>query len=88
MPDPWLRMTSGAFAPVGCRHSLLVIWPQKFAPAIPWVGALMLAEGCILLFHGIRFALPPCPLYGDTAACFVGQGAFIAAPKPLNHNEE
>ena len=77
MPDPCLRMASGAFALVGCWYLALIIWPQKFAPAIPWVGASMLAEGRILLFHGIRLARPPCPLYGDTAACFVGGGAVF-----------
>ena len=37
----------------------------------------MLAEGCILLFHGIRLSLPPFPFYGDTAACFVGGAGIL-----------
>jgi hypothetical protein len=72
MLDYWLRMASGAFALLGGWYLVLMIWPQKFAAAIPWFGVLMLAEGCILLFHGIRLSLPPFPFYGDTSACFVG----------------
>ena len=77
MLDYWLRMASGAFALVGGWYLVLMIWPQKFAAAIPWFGVLMLAEGCILLFHGIRLSLPPFPFYGDTAACFVGGGGIL-----------
>jgi hypothetical protein len=77
MLDYWLRMASGAFALVGCWYLILMIWPQRFAPAIPWFGALMLAEGCILLFHGIRLSLPPFPFYGDIAGCFVGGGGIL-----------
>jgi hypothetical protein len=57
--------------------------PREFAPAIPRFGALVLAEGCVLLFHGIRLALPPYPLYGDTAACFVGTTSDKVLRKPL-----
>jgi hypothetical protein len=77
MLDYWLRIASGAFALVGCWYLLLMIWPQRFASAIPWFGALMLVEGCILLFHGIRLSLPPLPFYGDTAACFIGGGGIL-----------
>ena len=77
MLDYWLRMASGAFALIGCWYLVLMIWPRRFAPAIPWFGILMLAEGCVLLFHGIRLSLPPFPFYGDTAACFVGGGGIL-----------
>jgi hypothetical protein len=72
MLDYWLRMASGTFALVGCWYLVLMIWPQKFAAAIPWFGALMVAEGLVLLLHGIRLSLPPFPSYGDIAACFLG----------------
>jgi hypothetical protein len=71
MLDYWMRMFSGAFALVGCWYLLLMIWPRKFASAIPWFGGLMLIEGCIVLVHGVRLSLPPFPFYADTAACFV-----------------
>jgi hypothetical protein len=77
MLDYWLRMASGAFALVGAWYLVLMIWPGKFAAVIPWFGALMLVEGCILLFHGIRLSLPPFPFYGDTAACFLGGGGIL-----------
>ncbi len=77
MLDYWLRMASGAFALVGCWYLVLMLWPQKFAAAIPWFGALMLVEGCVLLFHGLRLSLPPFPFYGDTLACFVGGGGIM-----------
>ncbi|HSH93232.1 MAG TPA: hypothetical protein VK968_03735 [Roseimicrobium sp.] len=77
MLDYWLRMASGAFALIGCWYLILMIWPQKFAAAIPWFGGLMLVEGLILLVHGIRLNLPPFPFYCDTAACLLGGGAIV-----------
>ncbi len=77
MLDYWLRMASGAFALVGCWYLVLMLWPHRFAAAIPWFGALMLVEGCILLFHGLRLSLPPLPFSGDTAACFVGGSGIL-----------
>ncbi len=77
MLDYWLRMASGAFTLVGVWYLALMIWPQKFAAAIPWFGALMMAEGVILLVHGIRLGLPPLPFYGDTAGCFFGGAGIV-----------
>lgn len=37
----------------------------------------MIAEGMLLLFHGLRLHLPPFPFYGDTAACLVGGGGIL-----------
>lgn len=87
MLDYWLRMASGAFALVGVWYLVLMIWPQKFHAAIPWFGGLMLAEGVILLVHGLRLSLPPFPFYGDVAACLLGGGAILylsryAKPNP------
>jgi hypothetical protein len=77
MLDYWLRMAAGAFALIGCWYLILMIWPRKFSAAIPWFGALMLAEGVILLVHGVRLSLPPLPFYADTAACFLGGGGIL-----------
>jgi hypothetical protein len=91
MLDYWLRMASGAFALIGAWYLALTIWPRKFAAAIPWFGAFMLAEGCVLLFHGIRLSLPPLPFYGDTAACFVCGGGilcFSRSAKPQGRPNE
>jgi len=76
MLDYWLRMAAGAFALIGGWYLVLMIWPGKFHAAIPWFGALMVAEGVILLVHGVRLGLPPFPFYGDTAACFIGGGGI------------
>lgn len=61
MLDYWLRMAAGAFTLIGCWYLILMIWPRKFYFAIPWFGVLMLAEGVILLVHGLRLSLPPLP---------------------------
>jgi hypothetical protein len=87
MLDYWLRMAAGAFGLVGLWYFLLMLWPGKFHAAIPWFGALMVAEGFILLAHGLRLHLPPFPFYGDTAACFLGGGGILwlakaARPSP------
>ena len=72
MLDYWLRMAAGAFALIGGWYLVLMFWPRKFHAAIPWFGALMLAEGIILLVHGLRLGLGPFPFYGDVSACFLG----------------
>ena len=77
MLDYWLRMASGAFGLVGVWYLMLMLWPRKFYAAIPWFGALMIAEGFLLLFHGVRLHLPPFPFYGDTAASLVGGGGIL-----------
>lgn len=77
MLDYWLRMAAGAFALIGCWYLVLMIWPRRFHAAIPWSGGFMLAEGVVLLIHGIRLSLPPFPFYGDVAACLAGGGAIL-----------
>jgi hypothetical protein len=87
MLDYWLRMASGAFGLIGGWYLVLMIWPRKFAAAIPWFGALMLIEGCLLLFHGIRLSLPPFPFYADTAACFVGGSGILLLSRHAGRND-
>jgi hypothetical protein len=85
MLDYWLRMMAGAFALIGGWYLVLMLWPQKFAAAIPWFGWLMVAEGVILLVHGLRLGLGPFPFYGDVSACFLGGAGilfFAKAAKP------
>jgi hypothetical protein len=77
MLDYWLRMAAGAFALIGGWHLVLALWPQKFAAAIPWFGALMLAEGVILLAHGLRLGFGPFPFYDDVSACFLGGAGIV-----------
>ena len=72
MLDYWLRMASGAFGLVGCLLAVLAIDPDRHRAIIPWFGALMLAEGSILLVHGVRLGLAPLPFTADTTACFLG----------------
>lgn len=67
----------GAFGLVGLWYLMLALWPRKFAAAIRWFGVLMVAEGVILLAHGMRLHLPPFPFYGDVAACFVGGDGIL-----------
>ncbi|MGA2747927.1 MAG: hypothetical protein ABSG59_04045 [Verrucomicrobiota bacterium] len=77
MLEYWLRMAAGAFTLIGCWYLVLMISPRKFHVAIPWFGGLMLAEGVILLVHGVRLSLPPLPFYADTTACFFGGGGIL-----------
>ena len=80
MLDYWLRMAAGVFTLIGCWYLVLMLWPRKFHIAIPWFGGLMLFEGAILLFHGLRLSLPPFPFYGDVSACFLcGVGILLLA---------
>jgi hypothetical protein len=81
MLDYWLRMASGAFALVGGLFLLLALQPVRYAVIIPWFGWLMLAEGVILLVHGVRLGLPPMPFYADTSACFLGGGGILLCSK-------
>jgi FtsH-binding integral membrane protein len=88
MLDYWLRMASGAFALVGGLFLLLALQPVRYAVIIPWFGWLMIAEGIILLFHGVRLHLPPLPFYADTTACFLGGFGIVAcagAAQPDRH---
>ena len=77
MLDYWLRMICGAFTLVGVWYLALAVWPRKFAVVIPWFGWLMVAEGVILLAHGLRLGLPPLPFYGDVAACLIGGAGIV-----------
>lgn|SRR5689334_19791450 len=81
MLDYWLRMASGAFGLVGVWYFILMLFPRKYAAAIPWFGALMLLEGVILLCHGLRLHLPPFPFYGDVLACFIGGILIVSLAK-------
>ncbi len=77
MLDYWLRMASGAFTLVGGLFLVLALQPLRYAVIIPWFGWLMLAEGTILLIHGVRLHLPPLPFYADTSACFLGGAGIL-----------
>ncbi len=77
MLDYWLRMAAGAFGLVGIWYFILMLRPRKFHAAIPWFGALMIAEGVILWVHGARLHLPPFPFHGDTAACLLGGSGIL-----------
>jgi len=72
MLDYWLRMAAGAFALVGTGYLLLAIHPAKYAVMLPWFGWIMILEGFILLFHGLRLGLGPFPFAGDVSASLVG----------------
>ena len=77
MLDYWLRMISGAFTLIGLWYLMLVIWPRKFAVAIPWFGWIMVLEGIILLVSGLRLGIGPFPVYGVVAACFLGGAGIL-----------
>jgi hypothetical protein len=91
-PDPmldyWLRMTAGAFTLIGCWFLVLMIWPRRFAAAIPWAGGFMFLEGVILLVHGLRLGLPAFPFYADVSACLVLGGAILLLAKAVRNERQ
>ena len=64
-------MASGACGLIGCLYLLPTIRPWRFRECMPWLGLVALAEGVVLLVHGLRLSLEPWPFYGDIAACLV-----------------
>ena len=81
MIEYWLRMAAGAYSLIGVWYLVLMLRPRRYYAAIPWFGALMLAEGAILLVYGLRLALPPFPFYADTASCIVGGLGILCLSK-------
>jgi hypothetical protein len=77
MLDYWLRMASGAFGLIGVWFFALAWDPVRFRPALVWTGGFMLAEGVVLLAHGLRLSLPPFPFYGDVAACLLAGAGIL-----------
>ena len=72
-------MACGAFGLIGCVYLLATLHPRRFRELVPWLGLLALAEGLILLVHGIRLGLGPWPFYGDVSACLVaGVGIVLS----------
>ncbi len=86
MLDYWLRMAAGAFALVGTGYLLLAISPCKYAVMLPWFGWIMIAEGIILLTHGLRLGLNPFPLIGDVSASFAGGLGILALKSSAQPN--
>ncbi len=86
MLDYWLRMASGAFALLGTGYFLLAINPRKFAVMLSWFGWIMVLEGIVLLFHGLRLGLSPFPFAGDVSASFAGGFGILAFKKSALSN--
>jgi len=86
MLDYWLRMAAGAFALVGSGYLLLAISPRKFAVMLPWFGWIMVAEGTVLLAHGLRLGLSPFPFVGDVSASFAGGLGILLLQKSASSN--
>jgi hypothetical protein len=81
MLDYWLRMAAGAFALVGTGYFLLAINPRKYAVMLPWFGWIMVAEGVVLLSHGLRLGIGPFPFIGDVLASFAGGVGILTFQK-------
>lgn len=78
MLDYWLRMAAGAFTGIGLFFFALAWNPRRFAAVIPPAGLSLIAEGLILLIHGLRLGLEPLPFYVDTTFClFTGVGIWL-----------
>ena len=86
MLDYWLRMASGAFALLGTGYLLSAIQPRKFAVMLPWFGWIMIAEGIVLLSHGLRLGLSPFPFIGDVSASMAGGLGILAFKKSALSN--
>ncbi len=78
MLDYWLRMATGAFTAIGLLFLALALNPRRFAAVIPLAGLFLIAEGLVLLFHGLRLGLEPIPFYVDVAFCLLtGTGIWL-----------
>jgi FtsH-binding integral membrane protein len=77
MLDYWLRMATGAFSLVGTLFIVFALRPERYRNVIPLFGWLMVVEGLVLFFHGLRLNLPPLPFYADTAACLLGGAGIL-----------
>lgn len=78
MLNYWMRMAAGAFTGIGVVFLLLAFWPDRYANLIRPAGILMVAEGLVLLVHGLRLGLGPFPLVGDVSFCLlIGLGICL-----------
>ncbi|HSW00645.1 MAG TPA: hypothetical protein VLI39_10765 [Sedimentisphaerales bacterium] len=78
MLDYWLRMAAGAFTGVGLFFFALACNPKRCAAAIPPAGLFLIAEGLVLLVHGLRLGLEPLPFFVDTTFClFTAVGIWL-----------
>lgn len=78
MLDYWMRMAAGAFTGIGIFFLLLALHPERYANLIRPAGMLMVAEGVVLLVHGLRLGLRPFPFVGDTSFCLlIGLGIWL-----------
>ena len=78
MLDYWLRMACGAFVAMGCIFLAAAVNPRRFRPFFPFVTVLMVAQGFILLIHGLRLGLRPFPFWRDVSFCIlVGVGILV-----------
>jgi hypothetical protein len=77
MLDYWLRLAAGAFSLLGIGYLVLALQPRKYAAVLPWAAWLMLIEGIVLAWHGLRLGLPPFPFYADVSACGLGGIALL-----------
>ncbi|MEN6336832.1 MAG: hypothetical protein ABFE01_21455 [Phycisphaerales bacterium] len=81
MLDYWLRMAAGAFTGIGLFFFALAWNPTRFAAVIPLAGLFLIAEGLILLVHGLRLGLEPLPFYVDVGFCLAtGEGIWLLRP--------
>jgi len=84
MVDYWMRMTAGAFTGIGIFTFVVALRPRKFSNVIGLIGALNVAEGVILLAHGLRLDLQPFPFYGDVSFCLlIGAGIWLLRKEAL-----
>ncbi len=78
MLDYWLRMAAGAFTGIGVFFLVVAVNPRRFSVAIPLAGLFLMAEGVVLLVHGLRLGLAPLPFYVDVAFCVLtGAGIWL-----------
>ena len=79
----WLRMAAGSWSVIGFLYLAAFLAPRKYRRMIPLLGVGTLAEGLVLLFHGLMLDLPLLPFAGDVGFCLVvGGGLLLAEAKP------
>ena len=74
----WFRMATGAWSVIGFLYIMAYLRPEKYRNLIPLLAVGTLAEGLVLLVHGLVLSVPLFPFVGDVAFCLaIGLGLLI-----------
>ena len=77
----WFRMAAGSWSVIGFLYLMVFLFPRKYRNLVPLLAVGTLAEGIVLLIHGLVLHVTPFPFYGDVGFCLiVGLGLLVTRP--------